>query len=181
MDNIPVKQEYIPSVNLINYIKSIERFESEAYLDVAGIPTIGYGTTFGVKLGQKISEKTASDILMNHILKDVRKMQRLIKVDLNQNQMDALVSFVYNVGVGSFSGSTLLKKLNNKDFNGAANEFVKWNKYKDPKTGKYLVSRGLTNRRLKEKDIFLKGFQPVINPEDKTLIDRIKSIFSLKK
>lgn len=181
MENIPVKLEYSPSVNIINFIKSLEKFMPEAYLCPAGIPTIGYGTTLGVKLGQKISEKNASDLLMNHINRDIKKIQRLLKVDLNQNQMDAIVSFVYNVGIGSFGSSTLLKKLNNKDFVVASNEFIKWNKFRDPKTGVLKVSRGLTNRRLREKDIFINGFKSLNEQVDKTLLDKIKTVLSFKK
>ena len=76
-------------------------------------------------------------------------VHKYVKVPLNQNQYDALCSFVYNLGATNFKNSTLLKKLNKKDYNGAANELPRWNKQK----GKVL--RGLTIRRQLEKDLFL--------------------------
>jgi lysozyme len=72
-----------------------------------------------------------------------------IKVELSQNQIDAIASFVYNVGTGAFNKSTLLKKLNAEDFDSAANEFLRWNKV----DGK--VVKGLTRRREAEKELFL--------------------------
>ena len=77
-------------------------------------------------------------------------VSRYVSVPLTQNQFDALVSFCYNVGQSSLLSSTLLKKLNNKDYKGASNEFLKWNK----SGGKVL--QGLVNRRKDEREVFLK-------------------------
>lgn len=76
-------------------------------------------------------------------------VNRYVSVDLNQNQFDALVSFTYNLGCTSFKNSTLLKKVNLKDFEGAANEFKKW-KYSNGK-----VLSGLVKRREAERELFL--------------------------
>jgi lysozyme len=74
----------------------------------------------------------------------------IFQVEVNQNQFDAMVSLAYNIGVGAFSNSTLLKRVNAKDFIGAGNEFLKW----DKSGGKPLL--GLTRRRQREKELFLR-------------------------
>ena len=77
-------------------------------------------------------------------------VSKLLKIQVTQNQFDALVDFAYNVGIGNLKSSTLLKKVNAKNFSGAALEFIKWNKA----DGKVLP--GLTKRRTAEKDLFIK-------------------------
>ena len=139
----------------LELIKEFEGFSSKPYLDVVKIPTIGYGNTYypdgkKVTLNDKpISEIEATEMISYIAQKDFGdKIFPLIKVEVNQNQFDAMVSLAYNIGVGNFSKSTLLKKVNSGDFDGASNEFLKWNK----SGGKELL--GLTRRREKEKDLF---------------------------
>ena len=111
-----------------------EGFSANAYLCPAKIPTIGYGNTFWedgrkVKLGEQISKTNALELLELVANKDFAdKIFPLIKVKVSQNKFDAMVSLAYNIGVGNFSKSTLLKKVNSGDFDGASNEFLKWNK-----------------------------------------------------
>lgn len=142
------------SENGLNLIKEFEGFSSVAYLCPAKIPTIGYGNTFyangtKVKLGEQISKTNALELLELVVNKDFAdKIFPLIKVKVSQNQFDAMVSLAYNIGVGNFSKSTLLKKVNSGDFDGASNEFLKWNK----SGGKELL--GLTRRRKREHDLF---------------------------
>jgi GH24 family phage-related lysozyme (muramidase) len=76
-------------------------------------------------------------------------VNRLVTVEINQNQFDALVDFTFNLGSGALAGSTLLKKLNAGDYEGAANEFKRWNHV----NGK--PSKGLTRRRAAEEKMFL--------------------------
>lgn len=144
---------YISS-NCTYLVKKYEGFRSKPYKCPAGIPTIGYGSTFYIN-GEKvsmydseISETFASELLETVLNDFAKKVDNIIKVSLNQNQFDALVSFTYNIGIGAFTKSTLLKKLNNVDFQGASKEFVRWNKA----NGKVL--KGLTNRRLDEQKLF---------------------------
>ena len=138
----------------LELIKEFEGFSANAYLCPAKIPTIGYGNTFWedgrkVKLGEQISKTNALELLELVANKDFAdKIFPLIKVKVSQNQFDAMVSLAYNIGVGNFSKSTLLKKVNSGDFDGASNEFLKWNK----SSGKELL--GLTRRREREKDLF---------------------------
>ncbi len=98
---------------------------------------------------QGITKEQATNMMMNEIIKNERSINRLVKVFINQNQFDALISFVYNLGAGNLQASTLLRKLNNLDFLGAADEFPKWRKA----GGRVL--QGLVRRRLAERSLFL--------------------------
>lgn len=139
----------------IDLIKRFEGLKLESYLCPAGVPTIGYGHTGGnIKLGQKITEEQAEKLLAEEYTKLESKVANLVKVPLRQNQLDALVSFAYNLGLGALQGSTLLRKLNTGDYRGAAMEFEKWVYSKDPKTGVRIVLSGLERRRKAEKQLF---------------------------
>lgn len=150
----------IPSINCVNLIKKWEGFKNKPYQVIYNgkkdVPTIGYGSTFyldGKKVTMKdkmITEATASEMLSVIVNDFATKMVPYIKVKLNQNQFDSLVCFSYNVGLGNFIKSTLLKKVNKSDFIGAGSEFLKWNKCKGE------VVAGLTNRRKDEQTLFLK-------------------------
>ncbi len=92
----------------------------------------------------------ADSALISDLAQCERAVNRLVKVTLTQNQFDALVSFVFNVGSGNLQSSTLLRKLNSGDYKGAADEFLRWNKA----AGK--VMNGLVARRTAEREFFLK-------------------------
>jgi lysozyme len=111
--------------------------------------TIGYGHTGGVKEGDLITEQKAEQLLQDDLKKFENGVLRLVRVPLAQNQFDALVSFAFNLGVGNLGKSTLLKMLNDRDYKGAAGQFIRWNKA----AGKELA--GLTRRRLAESALFL--------------------------
>lgn len=138
----------------LELIKEFEGFSANAYLCPAKIPTIGYGNTFysdgrKVKLGEQISKTDALELLELVANKDFAdKIFPAIKVPVAQNQFDAMCSLAYNIGVGNFLKSTLLKKVNAGDFVGASEEFLRWNKA----GGKELL--GLTKRRKREFDLF---------------------------
>ena len=122
---------------------------------LSGAPwTIGIGHTGTVNgkpvsAGMNITESTAYSLFDQDVYSAVVAVNRLVKVDLNQNQFDALVDFVFNLGQGNFASSTLLRKLNAGDYKGAANEFPRWNKAQGA------VLLGLTKRRKAEQDLFL--------------------------
>lgn len=142
------------SENGINLIKQFEGCRLTAYQDSVGVWTIGYGWTQPVDgkpvaKGMVITQQKANDLLKQGVVQYENGVNSLVKVQLNQNQFDALVDFAYNLGVNALKGSTLLKKLNAGDYGGAANEFTKWNKA----GGKELA--GLTRRREAEKSLFL--------------------------
>lgn len=129
-------------------IKECEGCKLEAYLDPVGIPTIGYGSTAGVKLGQKISEEEANLRLEESVRDCEGALKALVHVPLTQGQFDALISFIYNLGAGNLGRSTLLKKLNAGEYADVAKEFGKW----IYAGGKKLP--GLITRREREKRLF---------------------------
>ena len=144
------------SENGLNLIKEFEGLSLKPYLDVVKIPTIGWGNTYypngkKVTLSDKpISEIEATEMISYIAQKDFGdKILQLVKVPLNQNQFDALISICYNIGMGNFSKSTLLKKINQGDFKGASLEFERWNRSGG------VVLAGLVKRRLKEKALFI--------------------------
>lgn len=121
-----------------------EGFRAKAYRDPVGIPTIGYGETKGVKMGDVTTPKKAMEQLRISADEHGQGMARCIKVPVSQNEYDAYLGFTYNVGVGAFCRSTLVKKLNSGDYPGACKELLKWNKA----GGRVLP--GLTKRREEE-------------------------------
>lgn len=160
---------------VVDLIKVSEGFMPKAYIDPVGIWTIGYGTTaeagVGIvpKAGMVITEWQASQYLEKVIEKVEADINRYVKVPLTDNQFSALVSFVYNVGIGNFASSTLLRKLNSRDYLGAANELLRWNK--GTVRGKKVVLPGLVTRRAKEREVFLKGDKYVASlPQPKPVV-----------
>lgn len=137
----------------IDLICSFEGLRLKAYDDGVGVWTIGYGTTVinGVKVkkGDTCTLEQAK-AYMAQDLKQFESAVNQVKVPLNQNQYDALVSLAYNIGVSAFLNSTLLKKLNAKDYKGAAEQFPRWNR------GGGRVLNGLVKRRKIEMELFLK-------------------------
>lgn len=130
-------------------VRKFEGCKLTAYLCPAGIPTIGYGHTHNVKLGDTCTQQQADEWLEDDFFRATSDVKAVVKVPLTDNQLDALASFVFNLGVRKLIQSTLLKKLNAKDYTGAANEFDKW----VFAAGKKL--NGLIARRAAEKALFL--------------------------
>ncbi len=142
------------SENGVELIKRFEGLELEAYQDIAGIWTIGYGHTGpDVQPGMKISERDAEELLRRDLKPREQGVESAVKVPLNQNEFDALVSFVYNVGINAFRSSTALKRLNRGDRVGAADALTWWNKA--TVGGVLREVLGLTRRRAAEKALFL--------------------------
>ncbi|WP_319418862.1 lysozyme [Pleurocapsa sp. FMAR1] len=134
----------------INLIKKYEGLRTNAYLCPANVWTIGYGHTKGVKQGQMISHLDAEKLLKDDLTVFEKAVVKLVSVPLGQNQFDALVSFVFNVGISAFSGSTLLKLLNQGKTSAVAEQFSRW-----VNAGGQRLP-GLVNRRLDERDLFVK-------------------------
>ena len=130
-------------------IKESEGLRLKAYKCPAGVWSIGYGTTNGVTPGMEISESRAVALLKQ----DLRVAETYLNslcINFSQNQFDALASWIYNLGVGSFSKSTLRKKIVAKaDDEAITDEIVKWVNA----GGKPLI--GLKRRRVKEANLFL--------------------------
>lgn len=142
----------------IALIKSYESLKLKAYRDPVGIPTIGWGHTKGVQMGQTITISQAEEFLKEDLAVAETAIQTHVKVSLYQNQYDALVSFVFNVGSGAFKNSTLLKKLNMphiipEDVQAVADEFKRW--VYGTVNGKKIKLNGLIRRRNEEAELFL--------------------------
>ncbi|WP_343619620.1 lysozyme [Acinetobacter proteolyticus] len=139
----------------INLITSFEDLRLAAYDDGVGVWTIGYGTTvypngIRVKRGDSCTKVQAMSFFQHDLRRFEAAVNQAVKVVVNQNQFDALVSLAYNIGEAAFKGSTLVKQLNAKDYAGAADQFPQWNK------GGGKVMKGLVRRRAAERELFLK-------------------------
>lgn len=132
----------------IALIKEFEGLRLKAYKCPGGVWTIGYGHTAGVKSGMVITEAQAEEYLKADLIAFERYLNGL-GLALNQNQFDALVSFIYNVGTGNFSSSTLLRKVRaNPQDNSIVDEFLRW------VYSKGRVLPGLQRRRLAEMKLY---------------------------
>ena len=109
-------------------IATHEGYRGEAYKDAVGIPTIGYGETAGVKMGDKTTPERALVQLLTSTEKHADAIRSCIKVPLYQHEFDAYVSLSYHIGAGAFCRSTLVKKLNAGDYGGACAEIRRWNR-----------------------------------------------------
>lgn len=125
-------------------IISHEGYREIAYKDIVGVPTIGFGTTEGVNLGDKTTPVKAIHRALSDVHKFEGALRKCVKVPLSQGEYDAYISLSYNIGASAFCKSTLVKKLNTGDYQGACNEILRWNRA----GGK--VIRGLTTRRQDE-------------------------------
>lgn len=130
----------------------IEEFEGcklRAYMDQAGRVTIGYGHTGGVQMGDSITQEQAEAYLAEDMARAEEQVKSVVKVALTHNQLHALVSFTFNLGIGNLKRSGLLRYLNLREYEKAADQFPLWNKI-----GAY-TSPGLTRRRAAERVLFL--------------------------
>ena len=128
-------------VSLLGY----EGYSNNAYIPVKGdVPTIGFGTTEGVKIGDTITPEKAVERAYRDIYKTETAIHKCVNVPLTQKEYDAFTSLAYNIGTSAFCKSTLVKKLNARDYDGACSEIKRWVYFK----GK--VNQGLVNRREKE-------------------------------
>ena len=132
----------------IELIKHFEGCELEAYKCAAGVWTIGYGHIKGVTPESVITQEQAEQMLVEELNEYEGYINDMVTTPLSQNQFDALVSWVYNLGGGNLKASTLLKVLNSGDYNGVPEQIMRWNKA----GGKVL--EGLTRRRQAEADLF---------------------------
>lgn len=149
------------SEKIIEFIANFEAFRNKPYLDVAGIPTIGYGATYyenGVKVSMNdapVTNERALQLKAFHIQVAEKAVRQFVGSAVNQNQFDALVSFTYNLGATALKNSTLVKKVNiNPNDKSIEAEFKKWINIRNPKTGRLEKSNGLIRRRNEEAAIY---------------------------
>lgn len=163
VNDVPItKENEMGKMNIsqkgVELIQREEGFRNKAYLDSVGVWTIGYGTIkmkgVPVKKGDICSKAEAYEWLMDEINEDiVPHINRLVKVPLTQDMFDVLCSFIYNLGWPAFAKSTLLKMLNAGDYAGAGDQILRWNKGRV--NGQMVAIDGLTNRRKREREIFV--------------------------
>lgn len=151
---------YTVSAAGINLVKKFEGLHKvtengtiRAYRCPAGRWTIGYGHTHGVRSGMNITKAEAEDLLQKDLEEAVEQVMSCVKVDLSQAQMDALASFVFNLGIGNFKSSTLLKKLNKGLYDEVPEQIIRWNKARV--NGQLMELSGLTRRRTAEAALFM--------------------------
>ena len=145
----------------IALIHKYESFRNNVYECPAGVPTIGWGSTYyedGSKVSlsdEPISRKRADELFKNILSKFEKKVSKLVNVPLDQPQFDSLVSLIYNIGESNFKRSTLLKKINKDSYDRSIeSEFKRWNKGRVK--GKLVVMKGLTRRRNEEAYLYFK-------------------------
>ena len=126
-------------------IALFEGYRDKAYIPLPGdVPTIGFGTTKGVKLGDRTSPTEALGRKLRDLTDFEGAIHRCVTVPLYQHEYDAYISLAYNIGEDAFCRSTLVRKLNAGDYAGACTEILRWDKFK----GRTI--RGLTKRRESE-------------------------------
>lgn len=138
-------------------IAGYEDYRGSAYLDSGNVPTLGYGATAGVKLGDTTTPARALARLHGDASEHARAIQRCIKAPLFQYEFDAYLSLAYNIGAGAFCRSAppghppaLIDLINTQRYTEACTRLLQFDKYRNPKTGQLESLRGLTNRRKSE-------------------------------
>ena len=136
----------------LSLIKKFEGCKLESYKCAAGVWTIGFGSTSGVEEGMKISQERADMLLLEDVEVFEEAVNNLVEVDLEQNQFDALVAWTFNLGSTNLKNSTLLKVLNDKNYEGVPEQIKRWNKA--TVDGERQVLEGLVRRREAESLLF---------------------------
>ena len=136
----------------IALIKKFEGCKLEAYLDAVDVPTIAYGRTKDVKIGDICTQQQAEDWLEEELVEYAGYVEKAVTVPLEQNQFDALVSWTYNLGPSNLNRSTALKLLNMSEYDGVPAQLKRWNKA--TVNGERKVLDGLVRRREAEALMF---------------------------
>lgn len=147
-----MRNRSIPNM-AIEFIKKFEGVRLKAYKDSGGIWTIGYGHTSHVKFEDVITQEQADAFLRQDIFQASRAVIRLTDMYLNDYQYTALLSLVFNIGIGAYQRSTLRQVINRKELAKIPGEFKKWSKDHMGHTLKSLLSRRKAESRLFMKDI----------------------------
>lgn len=142
----------------IDIVRKWEGCKLKAYQDIVGVWTIGYGHTGDVHAGMEITQDEAIDLLNEDLERFRACVMEAIKVDVTASMYAAMVSLAFNIGCSAFKGSTLVKKVNARNFKDAAEEFLRWNK-----AGGRVV-QGLINRRKDERELFLSEQPKEVKP-----------------
>ncbi len=138
-------------------IKNHEGWRDYVYKDAVGLPTIGYGHLIkkGESFPSRITKEFGEKLLLSDVARFEKRVNEIVKVPLTQNQFDVLVSFLFNLGVHALDGSISLRLLNQGLYKQFADRLLLWNK--GMIGGRLVEIQGLTNRRIKERKLFLEG------------------------
>ncbi len=156
----------ITSHDAINLLKEFERgpngiFAATPYRCPAGKLTIGWGHVIRNEgFNKPLTEQQADDLLRGDLSYFSKGIDAYINVPITQSMFDALCCFAFNIGLFALLGSTLWKELSEKDYQSAADQFLRWDKATNPKTGKKESLPGLLRRRVAERTLFLKDGLP---------------------
>jgi len=141
----------------LDFIKGHEKFMPQAYIDPVGRLTIGYGhviRSYEAHLREAtLTEQEATNILINDLKAPLSTIKRLVKVDLNQNQIDALASLIMNIGSGAFQSSTVLRRINDNESEESIKEAWRWWN-KGTVSGVKVTLPGLVKRRKEESQMY---------------------------
>jgi lysozyme len=132
----------------ISLIKKFEGCKLEAYLDAVDVPTIAYGRTKDVKIGDICTQQQAEDWLEEELVEYEGYVNEAVKVELTQPQFDSIVSWTYNLGPSNLNRSSMLRVLNASDYDNVPEQIMRWNKA----GGRVLA--GLVRRREAEAEMF---------------------------
>ncbi len=139
------------------FIKRDEELRLRPYLDQHGLATIGWGHTKDVTLDMGEITQEEAETFFEEDIAQAERAVNFVTIELNQNEFNALVSLVFNIGSKAFMDSTMFAKLNLGDKRGASKEFARWVYYHDPITKEAMVSNGLRRRRFQEQALFTSG------------------------
>lgn len=148
-----IRRRALALATTASLIAGFEGLHTVAYRDPVGIPTACFGMTEGVELGREYTEAECEEHLFEKVIRYQRAVRERVEVPLTTNQLAAITSFTYNVGTGALETSTLLRKLNQGDYEGACNELPRW-KY-GTVLGVKVVLPGLVKRREAERELCL--------------------------
>ena len=133
------------------FVAGEEGLRTEAYLDSVGVPTICYGETTNVRMGDVKTKDECNALFYVRLGYFAMAVDYAVEPDLSPQAHAAFTSLAYNVGLGAFKKSTLLKKANNNDMRGACEQLLRWNRAGG------IVLKGLTKRRERERELCLSG------------------------
>jgi len=132
----------------VSLLKKFEGCKLRTYLDAVDVPTIAYGRTKDVKIGDICTQQQAEDWLEEELVEYEGYVEKAVTVPLEQNQFDALVSWTYNLGPSNLTRSSMLRVLNASDYDNVPEQIMRWNKA----GGRVLA--GLVRRREAEAEMF---------------------------
>jgi len=162
-------------VELVKKFEGLHKVQPDgtvsSYRCPAGVWTIGYGATKGVRSGTKLTVQECEDRLLEELNEFGAQVRRVVDVPLTQSQFDAIVSLTFNIGIGNLKSSTLLRKLNAGDYAAVPAQMMRWNKARVD--GKLTPLKGLTRRRAAEAAVFTMDAQLPSDDGGDTMVQKV--------